>query len=110
MASEFVRCRTGKHYDEHLAELFQAINNDSDLKDFSGDAIRRKREHFKKAYPLLYASLANKALQRKRQRKHTVDKSFHGVPHRPGGWASSSVVLGAGDVTAPFSALTPNAL
>ena len=63
MASEFVRCRTGKYYDEHLAELFQAINNDSDLKDFSGDAIRRKREHFKKAYPLPYASVASKALK-----------------------------------------------
>jgi len=63
MASEFVRCRTGKHYDEHLAELFQALNNDSDLKDFSGDAIRRKREHFEKAYPLLYASVAAKALK-----------------------------------------------
>ena len=61
LASEYVRCRTGKYYDEHLAELFQAINNDSDLKDFSGDAIRRKREHFKKAYPLLYASVATKA-------------------------------------------------
>ena len=63
MASEFVRGRTGKYYDEHLAELFQAINNDSDLKDFSGDAIRRKREHFKKAYPLLYAAVASKALR-----------------------------------------------
>jgi hypothetical protein len=63
MASEFVRCRTGKYYDEHLAELFQAINNDSELKDFSGDAIRRKREHFKKTYPLLYAYVATKALK-----------------------------------------------
>jgi hypothetical protein len=61
MASQFVRCRTGKYYDEHLAELFQAINNDSELRDFSGDAIRRKREHFEKTYPLLYAYVATKA-------------------------------------------------
>lgn len=61
MASQFVRCRTGKYYDEHLAEVFQAIGNDSELKDFTGDAIRRKREHFKKTYPLLYAYVATKA-------------------------------------------------
>jgi hypothetical protein len=61
MASQFVRCRTGKYYDGHLAELCQAIGNDSELKDFSADAIRRKREHFKKTYPLLYAYVATKA-------------------------------------------------
>src|SRR5208283_3047648 len=65
MASEFVRLRTGKHYDEHLAELFQAISMDSNLKDFSGDAIRKKREHFKKTYPLFYRRTMNQLLRRR---------------------------------------------
>lgn len=64
MASEFVRLRTGKHHDEHLAELYQAIrmepeNSSATPGDFSGDAIRKKREHFKKTYPLLYRHAMN---------------------------------------------------
>lgn len=59
MASEFVRLRTGGYHDEHLAELFQAMsldpkNRSDNPDDFSGDAIRAKRKHFKKTYPLLY--------------------------------------------------------
>jgi len=56
MASEFVRLKTGKHYDEHLAELMQTINPsiDFDGDDISGDSIRKKRVHLKKTYALLY--------------------------------------------------------
>jgi len=54
-ASEFVRLKTGQHYDEHLAELFQAIGNRSAAEELSGDAIRKKREYLKKHYPALYA-------------------------------------------------------
>lgn len=59
MASEFVRLRTNKYNDEHLAELIQALSNASELADFSGDAIHKKRMHLKKAYPLIYAHLFN---------------------------------------------------
>jgi len=54
-ASEFVRLKTGQHYDEHLAELFQAIGKRSAGEDLSGDAIRKKRERLKEHYPVLYA-------------------------------------------------------
>jgi len=64
-ASEFVRLRTGDYNDEHLAELCQAINPEfsgrkkriSELPEFSGDAIRKQRDHFAKTYPLLYRNL-----------------------------------------------------
>ena len=50
-ASELVLCWTGKHHDEHLAELIQVIGADrDDLTDISGDSIRKKREHLKKTY------------------------------------------------------------
>jgi len=55
-ASEFVRLKTGQHYDEHLAELFQAIGKRSAAEDLTGDAIRKKREYLKKHYPLPYAA------------------------------------------------------
>jgi hypothetical protein len=40
-ASEFVRFKAGRHYDEHLAELFQGIaTSDGTLAEgLSGDAI-----------------------------------------------------------------------
>jgi hypothetical protein len=63
MASELVSLRLGQHYDEHLAELIQALTFNPDLSadaDTSGDSIRKKREHFKRTYPLRY--------------KHAVDR------------------------------------
>lgn len=54
-ASEFVRIKTGKHNDEHLAELFQAIGARDLGDDFSGEAIRKKRAYLKRQYPILYA-------------------------------------------------------
>jgi hypothetical protein len=64
-ASEFVRSRTGGPNDEHLAELFQAINRATNLmEDFSGDAIRKKREHFIRTYGLAYRHLVNQVQRR----------------------------------------------
>ena len=60
VASEFVRLKTNRYNDEHLAELIQALRDKSDLSDFSGDAIHKKREHLKRTYPLVYAYLFNK--------------------------------------------------
>jgi hypothetical protein len=54
-ASEVVRLHTGQHYDEHLAELFQAVAMRPVSTDLSGDAIRKKREYLKTHYPELYA-------------------------------------------------------
>ena len=56
MTSEFVHLRLGQHYDEHLAELLQAISGRPLSKDVSGDAIRKKREYMKRHYPQLYES------------------------------------------------------
>ncbi len=61
-ASEFVRLKTGQHYDEHLAELFQAIGTRSINEDLSGDAIRKKREYFDKWYPRLYKSVLKRTM------------------------------------------------
>ena len=55
-ASEFVRVRTGQHYDEHLAELIQAVGMPFRLEELSGDAIRKKRKFLKDQYPAQYAS------------------------------------------------------
>jgi hypothetical protein len=61
-ASEFVRTQTGKYLDEQLADLYQAVRQDDSLEDeFSGDAIRKKREHLKKTYPVLYRGAVNRA-------------------------------------------------
>lgn len=60
MASEFVLLKTNRYNDEHLAELIQALSDEADLSDFSGDAIHKKREHMKRIYPLVYASLSNR--------------------------------------------------
>jgi hypothetical protein len=54
-ASELVRLQTGQHYDEHLSELFQAIDKRRCSENLSGDAIRKKRRYAKKHYPELYA-------------------------------------------------------
>lgn len=56
IASEIVRLHIGQNYDEHLAELFQAVVKGPVSEDLSGDAIRKKREYMKKRYPELYAS------------------------------------------------------
>jgi hypothetical protein len=67
-ASEVVKLRTGGYNDEHLAELFQAIrmdhkNRSDNPDDFSGDAIRKKRENFKKTHPVLYRQTTNSMLK-----------------------------------------------
>ena len=63
MASEFIRHKTNRYNDEHLAELIQAINPSSDLADFSGDAIHKRRQNLKRTYPLAYACLFNKVCE-----------------------------------------------
>ena len=63
MASEFVRRKTNRYNDEHLAELIQAINRTFDLADFSGDAIHKRRQNLKRTYPLVYACLFNKVCE-----------------------------------------------
>jgi hypothetical protein len=60
-ASEFVRLKIGQYYDEHVAELFQAISGSTLSDDFSGDAIRKKRERLKRQYPVLYANALQSA-------------------------------------------------
>jgi hypothetical protein len=60
MASEFIRYKTNRYNDEHLAEIIQAVNDKSDVPDFSGDAIHKKRLYLKRNYPLRYACLYNK--------------------------------------------------
>ncbi len=63
-ASEFVRLKTGTYNDEHLAELMQTLWSDADpesLKELSGDAIRKKREHLKSTYAILYARAVSEA-------------------------------------------------
>jgi hypothetical protein len=54
MASEFVRLKLRRFYDEHVAELYQAIGNGDFSSDFSADAIRKKRNYLKRKYPQLY--------------------------------------------------------
>lgn len=61
-ASEVVQLLTGRHYDEHLAELFQAVAKRPLSEDLSGDAIRKKREYLKTRYPGLYADALKDAL------------------------------------------------
>lgn len=63
MASEFVRLKLGKHFDEHLAELVQAIpgKRDSISEDISGDAIRKKRIYLKRRYPELHTEALRRA-------------------------------------------------
>jgi hypothetical protein len=55
VASEFVKLKVGQHYDEHLAELYQAISERPLTADLSGDAIRKRREYLKKCYPDLHS-------------------------------------------------------
>lgn len=61
--SEFVRMRIGQHYDEDLAELFQAVASGIRpmSEDMSGDAIRKKREYMAKSYPVLFANASKSA-------------------------------------------------
>jgi hypothetical protein len=56
-ASEFVKWKLRQHFDEHLAELIQAIpcEGRSMFEDLSGAAIRKKRKYIKSRYPDLYA-------------------------------------------------------
>jgi hypothetical protein len=61
VASEFVRLKTGQHYDEHLAELHQVISERSLSEDLSGDAIRKRRKYLKKCYPELYSWMLERA-------------------------------------------------
>jgi len=73
-ASEFVRLRTGRHYDEHLAELFQGIGKLCLSEDLSSDAIRKKRVYAKKHYPGLCAD-ASKRAKRVFERSVRLDPS-----------------------------------
>jgi hypothetical protein len=74
MASEFIRYKTKRYNDEHLAELIQALKDKSDVSDFSGDAIHKKRQYLKRAYPLRYACLYNKVREFRTER---VQSQFH---------------------------------
>jgi hypothetical protein len=60
-ASEFVRWKTSRYNDEHLAEVFQVIAKRPISDDFSGAAIRKKRLYLKKHYPVLYANALKRA-------------------------------------------------
>jgi len=62
-ASEFVRLRTGQHYDEYLAELFQSVAEGLRplSEDLSGDAIRKNREYAKRNYPEFCAQALERA-------------------------------------------------
>jgi hypothetical protein len=59
LATEFVRLTTGAYNDEHLADLYQFISERSG--DYSAEAIRKKRERLRKAYPTLVAAIATLA-------------------------------------------------
>lgn len=65
-ASESIRLKLGEYYDEHLADLLQAIAPPSDGEDFSGDAIRKKRNYLKRRYPAFYKMIVEKAENRLR--------------------------------------------
>ena len=60
LVSETVKRLTGGYNDEHVAELFQVLpvqmttSDTCDLKDLSGDAIRKRRNRFMRDYPLEY--------------------------------------------------------
>jgi hypothetical protein len=62
-ASEFIRLKTHQYNDEHLADLFQAIETDYEepQEDLSSDAIRKKRKYLKKHYPRRYADALEQA-------------------------------------------------
>jgi hypothetical protein len=57
-ASELVRLRTGTWNDVHLEELLRAMRDED--KEYSGDAIHKKRERFKASYPLIYRLIVQK--------------------------------------------------
>ena len=61
VASGFVLLKVGQHYDEHLAELYQAVSERPLTADLSGDAIRKRREYLKKCYPDLYSWMLERA-------------------------------------------------
>jgi hypothetical protein len=44
-----------KYYDEHVAELYQGISERDVRRDFSADAIRKKRDRLLTQYPHVYA-------------------------------------------------------
>jgi hypothetical protein len=88
-ASELVKLRTGSPNDEHLAELCQAMTLDEELKKFceskkrvrgrpgvkdelSGDAIRKKREHLAKVYPVLYRHAVKEMKSTIRRAEHAA--------------------------------------
>jgi hypothetical protein len=58
---EFVRSKTGIYNDEHLAELFQQFEETSENRDFSGDAIRKRRARLKQEYPDIYTFAEERA-------------------------------------------------
>jgi hypothetical protein len=63
VASEFVHLKTGQHYDEHLAALYQEVANAPIEEDTSADAIRKKRVYLQKNYPELHKLAQRLALR-----------------------------------------------
>jgi hypothetical protein len=63
LSHQFVRLKLGQHFDEHLAELIQAVPGESKSisEDISGDSIRKKRAYLKRRYPELYADTLQRA-------------------------------------------------
>jgi hypothetical protein len=70
-ASEFVRLKTHRYNDEHLAGLFNLIERPrerkprgkklSHQKELSGAAIGKKRLYLRRNYPALYANALKRA-------------------------------------------------
>ena len=63
IASEFVRLKLGDYFDEHLAELYEAVTAPPFKEELSGDAIRKKRKYLKTNYPGLYAEILKEAMR-----------------------------------------------
>jgi len=63
-ASEFVRLKTGRYHDEHLAELMQAVGprHLGTGEDFSGESISKHRKRMQENYPEIYEEALNDAL------------------------------------------------
>jgi len=57
-ASEYVRMKMGHRYDEHLAEVLQAVPGGSDpdrQEDISGASIQKKRDYMEANFAALYS-------------------------------------------------------
>lgn len=85
VAGEFVWLKTGTYNDEHLAYLMQAVSlvpapeADFSGTDFSGDAIRKKRNYLSSKYPFPYSRALSEA-QRLPRCQRNIGKC--GLPKR----------------------------